>query len=663
MYNRIILLKEEVKHPFDEDLLLVLNKGHQVIICRTVDKEVEKKHLDKSKLSPKILSEIEHCSPNNIYSNPALIDYLTFECGFTLYHKKIDQRQKEINAPICITDIFIYPGKSKDGTFGEKKVQNKIHTHYPESVRLLDHIDFLAAVANEYHQTQYCQTDNNGNYTIRADCLNKITRLSLNEFSLYTYNPIDQAKFPSFLNSIEFIAKKIQPNVHLLLSSLPLKTKDNDLLNVCLYVQCGNDPIIETFSKAIPYQNDPTYFMATNFSQMTGYDTEWLDQQINPNDIKNNILYIYEMKGVIYYSVITPKGEKIIDFLTPIKILDSLSFDIKKLIEYSAYNMAIINGHLKNSYAFVAKEGHLKTPIEVIDKDSLIISNNSIFIIKTAGGSKYLQIIEICFDHALGLSKKLIQDRFEINILNDNEFMPEQIDELITSNFCESYPKSFVAQNVLNINPSYQYQLGQMQKNTVKPENFTNNAILKLYPKMSLHKSKYGAFIVNNPPFGCSYTVIAAEERPLSGYSKEFKDLINDRNQKLKKSILRSHLKYTPLFFNYVVNKTENRLMKCHKDLLDKCRPNGVEKLLKNESYFFKLKVIDIIDRKFNDIFKLKTEDQASFMHHVNILLLALKMEIKHMENNKETELIKDIVDMLDKTCQKIEPIIKLKVG
>jgi len=563
---------------------------------------------------------------------------------------KFNEQQKKKNAPIHIQDIFIYPGKGKEGAVGEAKVQNHIHTHFPESVRLLDHIEFLANIANEYHQAQYCQKNNDGTYTIRPECLNKITRLSLHEFSLYTAQPIDQADFSFLLESIELIVKNQHSNVHLLLSSLPVVTDGNEILNVCLYVQCGKEFIIETFSKTYASRIDHTYQGTINFTQPgENHDLEWTDKKIKSSCMVNNKLYLSEINGFIAYSVITPKGEKIFDFCTNIQVPQPLTK--AALLELQILILT-----------FAIKEGHILIECEFIAKTNGLISNNNIFRVSTAGGCQYLQIIDICIDHTLAFSKHRLKKILEIDILNNHDMIPNQVDQLITSNCIRTNIDSLIAEKAFNINPKRYIPL-QKEKDFIKPIHFSDNPIIKIYPKMSIHKTKHGAFIVNNPPFGCSYTVIATEERSLSGFNKDFKNLVEVRNNKVRKYILKSSLEQTPLFFNYYSDKTMNRLKKLLSDMMERCKPNNMEKLFKPESYYFKLKIIDYIDQSFDDIFSLKTKDHAFFMHHINILLSALKIELEHMSKYPTHDLIKDIVAMLDHMNHQIKPIAKLKVG
>ena len=92
-----------------------------------------------------------------------------------------------------------------------------------------------ATIANEYHKKYYCDSTENNTYTTKPDCLNKITRLSLPEFSLYTKEPLSLADYEKLVRAVEEMAKRQQPNVHLLLSTMAVRTADNHVLNMSLF--------------------------------------------------------------------------------------------------------------------------------------------------------------------------------------------------------------------------------------------------------------------------------------------------------------------------------------------------------------------------------------------------------------------------------------------
>lgn len=131
---------------------------------------------------------------------------------------RFTKRQAIMNQEVHIRDLFVYPTSSeRRASFGEKEYCSA-HSGIPTMERLEDHIASLAKIANSYHQKYYCDKKN-GDYTLRPDCLNKVTRLSLSEFSLYTPEPLGIKALGNFVEKLHKIARQQQPNVHLLLSS------------------------------------------------------------------------------------------------------------------------------------------------------------------------------------------------------------------------------------------------------------------------------------------------------------------------------------------------------------------------------------------------------------------------------------------------------------
>lgn len=108
--------------------------------------------------------------------------------------------------------------------------------------RLLDHINLLAGIAKHYHQEDGSRTD-------------QITRLTLPAFSLHTRHPFTLAGFSAFMSEINACAKRYPQNVHLLLPSFNVITREGKLLHVNLRVECGENPKIHTSYQA--QQNIP----------------------------------------------------------------------------------------------------------------------------------------------------------------------------------------------------------------------------------------------------------------------------------------------------------------------------------------------------------------------------------------------------------------------
>jgi hypothetical protein len=107
---------------------------------------------------------------------------------FIRYLTKIEKEKIAfINQPIGISELFVTFQKMHWGTVsfitskGEffygispEKYKNRL-------TRLVHHIEILAALAQQYHEDHYCKDGKS-----KPEAMNKITRISLNEFALYT---------------------------------------------------------------------------------------------------------------------------------------------------------------------------------------------------------------------------------------------------------------------------------------------------------------------------------------------------------------------------------------------------------------------------------------------------------------------------------------------
>lgn len=183
-----------------------------------------------------------------------------------------------MNQDIHVRDIIVYPDNIDLDSYGE-------HTHSPiyynqyQDIhfleRLTDQVKIFAEMATLYHRKYYCDAITDGNYRIKENHLNTITRLSTHEFFLYTKTPLTESDLSIFINAIHAIAKKQEENVHLLLSSISVVTADKKILNLSLYVQCGKNAKVDPVNKARAFEtkkntdsNDPGYpDHGENFSQ------------------------------------------------------------------------------------------------------------------------------------------------------------------------------------------------------------------------------------------------------------------------------------------------------------------------------------------------------------------------------------------------------------
>lgn len=182
-------------------------------------------------------------------------------------------KKKDLPHPdITIRDIVVYPIALKD-VWGEAPKKHNIFNgnlysqKFTSIVRLIDHIQLLAHIANVYHQHAYLEKISDDDvWQVKKGCSSKITRLPTHEFSLYTHTILTLDEFSLLVQAIEQIAKNQHTNVHLFLSSFAIKSFAGELLNISLYVQCGPDPVIEVITKNkkskvdFAYDNCPILF-------------------------------------------------------------------------------------------------------------------------------------------------------------------------------------------------------------------------------------------------------------------------------------------------------------------------------------------------------------------------------------------------------------------
>jgi hypothetical protein len=120
--------------------------------------------------------------------------------------------------------------------------------------RMIEHILFLASYATFQHNKALKK--NRKSDTPDEDEL--VTLLVLNEYSLYTCDkPLSIEQYKKLIASINTIAKRLPPNVHLVIATLPVLWEDQLLHNVCLHVEAprkeNGQPIIRHVDKKVPF--------------------------------------------------------------------------------------------------------------------------------------------------------------------------------------------------------------------------------------------------------------------------------------------------------------------------------------------------------------------------------------------------------------------------
>ncbi|MDF1655661.1 MAG: hypothetical protein P1U34_11170 [Coxiellaceae bacterium] len=138
-------------------------------------------------------------------------------------------------------------------THDDCKATEKTFCSEEDFTRLVQHALSLIGLANAHHApSPYC-----------------ITRIGTAEFYFYTQAPLDENQFVRLLDFVKAHAKKMQHNVHALLSSFAVWIGDQ-LCNIALYTTCGESAEVHTIIKAEPSTIDFDYHDPDNlFRQST----------------------------------------------------------------------------------------------------------------------------------------------------------------------------------------------------------------------------------------------------------------------------------------------------------------------------------------------------------------------------------------------------------
>ena len=368
------------------------------------------------------------------------------------FRQKLEDRyqaKKQIaNKQIYIRDIFVSAAISSV-SHGEFHMQKKQPSAKSWFERLIDHVEILANIANEHHIHDYCKQKADNSYFVSSQHLNHITRLSLHEFSLYSKEPLTLAQYEQFVSKVAAFSEKLQPNVHLLLSSMAVVVTQDCAVNMSLYVQCGAQPLLRSFCKATKDPVDKTYLNMTMFKNPAIDDTS---------------------------------------------------------TEYT------------------------------VTSSGLVLSHDFLFPVKTLGGAEANVAVEICLDHEFQVAKKLLFARVESVDREDTFFIPEQTDQLITSNTIQPYRPAYLTYSLAHVAPAADIKNTWLSSIHFSFGIQTLSKCLKAqdYPgqRLAFH---YGgsdkiAYYLHNPSFGFDCHIVPMKERKLNHYLADSNSLVRGRN-------------------------------------------------------------------------------------------------------------------------------------
>ncbi|OGV25707.1 MAG: hypothetical protein A3F18_01370 [Legionellales bacterium RIFCSPHIGHO2_12_FULL_37_14] len=163
---------------------------------------------------------------------------------------KLRKKTAESNQLIKIQDMILYESANEDFLNVPNTLTRKSLPHF---------INELFLMLSEQHLANNYQKDSMGEYVIKENRENYVTRLLMPEFTLYTKDPLTLDEFHDLVKNIEKMAKTLKPNAHLLLSTLAVVDANGKLLDTAIYVEGGKSPILHIYTKNMADPNDVNY--------------------------------------------------------------------------------------------------------------------------------------------------------------------------------------------------------------------------------------------------------------------------------------------------------------------------------------------------------------------------------------------------------------------
>ncbi len=334
--------------------------------------------------------------------------------------------------------------------------------------RMVNHIQTQVAVANQWHlEDNFTGVEEK---TLKPGAEHNITRLSFSEFSFYPskeQGPLSMSEFNSLIGRIETIAAGYHQNLHLLLSSFPVKDPSGSVHNVVLYVQCGTPPTLSSFAKAVPSEIDVVYPETTNpfFSKGSQSPKESVSQamniawDLNKGKIDNIKRKVSALVSFVSGNLDYPPSQALVDAVNALsaklEVSEELSPDIRRDIDsvmsmLSAYTeetdqqlMLYRKELVQLSHAATLSGGTLAEP-----EEPLGWNYGGEVRCETAGGKQFTTAIDICLDHSLSIAKKAFQKSAKHYASNAQGTIPTAAAHVITSNSVHAYQESIISPTV-----------------------------------------------------------------------------------------------------------------------------------------------------------------------------------------------------------------------
>lgn len=238
----------------------------------------------------------------------------------------------------------------------------------------------------------------------------------------------------------------------------------------------------------------------------------------------------------------------------------------------------------------------------IVLEDGTTISTGSVFEVKTQGGAKYTQCVDICIDHAFQHSKELMLRRL-FSDANNDELLPYQIEQCISSNTSDLFVDSMLGNGFIHADPSVSMEsyldheekaLDDTEINRIIPQGYQN--IMKI-----IHYA--GGYQLINPAFGSNCIIEIFKARPVGQYQSDLLPAVEKHNrnvcekqiENLKQEYFgKSEADKLALHIDQT-NQLAKRLEQLEKTMIARCKPVLLQGLFKTEEYQQKIAAKEII--------------------------------------------------------------------
>lgn len=376
--------------------------------------------------------------------------------------KALRKRAQLINPPISVRELIAYPVNEKTkqlkivGEYYENVAGNKFNVDqappcgefYPNRItardqnsiketlreRLFDYIFQLTKKAEEIHLKENGVVGDAKDIALEKK--NNITRLSLPEGALFpaeSEGPISLDDFQWLMEQIEKLARDAPENLHLVFSTIPVKTGKNEVKNIAIFVECGPQAALHSFAKAHISTYDNVYPGTTNpnfssaspssfFSEQVKKSLEKLSAVLMHNDNAKKLLEINNFEQWCRSYIYLEANAKLLSILNQLKRNTN-----------SPNWLQILLVNLKHEINVLCNTTTKSTPCTTLTTDSvdgMNIHHGANIICKTAAGAQFRFSADICLDNRKSVAVTLAKT----NILQQQTIQPKLASYSIFSN-------------------------------------------------------------------------------------------------------------------------------------------------------------------------------------------------------------------------------------